>query len=143
MVLASAVIVLGACEPIGPIPGGRLDGTVAPGPVADWSFSDVYQTIQLETRPEDPHSVTVWCSTHEGRLYIPSRKPNKKRWVKYVTEDPRVRVRIGGTLYAGRAVRVTDEAEIEALVPAVLKKYDLSEPEDEDTPEVWFFRIDP
>ena len=59
-------------------------------------------------------------------------------------DDPRVRVRVEGKIYERRAVRVTDEAEIAAAVPSLLRKYDLTRPDDpDDAPEVWHFRIDP
>ena len=66
------------CEPMGPIAGGRLSGEVVSDEVADWSFTDSIETIELETRPSDPHSITVWCYVHEGKLYIPSRAPTRK-----------------------------------------------------------------
>lgn len=131
-----------ACEPIGPIAGGRLSGEAVTGPVDDWSFADPEPTIQIETRPDDPHSVTVWCVAHEGRLYVPSRHPERKRWVKNVLEDPRVRVRVGGRLYEGVAVRVTDAAEIEGVVPALLRKYEIEPRDAEEERDVWLFRID-
>jgi hypothetical protein len=141
LALACAAVAAAACEPLGPIPGGRLQGEAVREAVSDWSFANPHETIQIETRVEDPHSVTVWCVAHEGRLYIPSRHPEKKRWVQNVQEDPRVRVRVAGKIYVGRASRVTDPAEIEAVVPALLRKYDLDPPQDEE-PDVWIFRID-
>jgi hypothetical protein len=140
--LALVGAVLLACEPIGPIAGGRLSGEPVSGPVDDWSFADPEPTIQIETRPGDPHSVTVWCVAHEGRLYVPSRHPERKRWVKNVLEDPRVRVRVDGRLYEGVAVRVTDAAEIEGVVPALLRKYEIEPRDAEEERDVWLFRID-
>ena len=139
--LGLGVLALAACEPLGPIPGGRLGGREAAEPVADWSFARDAETIEVETRPGDPHSVTVWCVVHAGRLYVPSRHPRNKRWVQNVLEDPRVRVRVGDSVYLGRVQRVTDEAELEAVVPDLLAKYGSERPEEE--PDVWLFRIDP
>jgi hypothetical protein len=113
------------------------------GPVADWSFIDDFETIAVETRPDDPYSVTTWCFTHGGYLYVPSREPREKKWVAYIAEDDRVRLKIGEQIYERRAVRVTDEAVIEAIVPTVIEKYELELPPEDERPEVWFFRMDP
>ena len=88
--------------------------------------------------------MTVWIFRHGDRIYVPSRSPQRKYWVRYLLEDPRVRLRVGDRIYERRAVRVESAAEIDAIVPALLEKYDVSRPEDpEDAPEVWFFRLDP
>jgi hypothetical protein len=131
-----------ACEPIGPIAGGELSGELQ-GPPDDWSFASGEETLELETRPEDPHSVTVWYVVHDGKLYIPSRHPERKRWVRNVLEDPRVRVRVEGRLYPGRIARASDPAELEPVVPALLEKYGIEPPEPGGEREVWLFRIDP
>ena len=134
---------LWACGPIERFPGGRLRGEVVAGPVEDWSFSDEHATIQLETRPSFPHSITTWCFTHEGDLYVPSGAPTQKKWPFFVLEDPHVRLKIGDRIYLGRAHRVTDEAEIEALVPSLVEKYTQLAGRSRGEREVWFFRIDP
>ncbi len=138
---ALAVVVGVGCEPWGPLPGGRLEGTEVTEPVSDWSFADGKSTIQLETRPDDPHSVTVWCVAQGERLYVPSRDPEKKRWVQYVEADPRVRVRVGEQIHPARAIRVTDPGEVEAVVPRLVAKYDLDPPEPDDDVNVWIYRI--
>ena len=76
-----------------------------------------------------------------------------KRWVKNLLVDPRVRIGVDGRIYEGRAVRVTDEAEGEAVARATLRKYLGIEPElvrplpgepaeGDDRAEVWTFRIE-
>jgi hypothetical protein len=133
-----------ACGPVGPIPGGPLWGNEVVEPVDDWTFADRRREIQLETRPESPYSVNVWCVLHEGRLYIPSGKPQGKRWVRYLVEDDRVRLRVGRDIHLAHAVRVTEPAERRAAVEAYMKKYNLPDPDDSTSGrEVWFFRIDP
>jgi hypothetical protein len=139
---ACAVLVVCACGPVGPIPGGKLEGEVVAEPVDDWSFTNPHETIQLETRVEDPHSVTVWCVAQEGRLYIPSRHPEKKRWVQHVEEDPQVRVRVADRIYPARIARVTDPAELEAVVPLLIRKYDLDPPDADEEKDVWVFRVE-
>lgn len=130
-----------ACGPWGPIPGGRLEGTVVHEPVTDWSFTNSRSTVQLETRPEDPYSVTVWCVAHDDALYVPSRHAAKKSWVQHVLDEPQVRVRVGERIYPGTMVRVTDPKQIEAVVPALVAKYHLTPPGGEDDAGVWLFRI--
>ncbi len=137
-------LLLTACGPLGPIPGGRLHGEVVPGPVEDWSFSDAHQTIQVETRPGFPHSVTTICFTHGGKLYVPASNPTRKSWPYYLLEDPHVRLKIGDKVYLGRAVRVTDPSLTDALFDSAEKKYpQIAETPREDRPEVWAFRIEP
>jgi hypothetical protein len=113
----------GFVGPLGPIGGGRLRGPVAPPP-ADWSFADRVAEVQVETRLGPlPWSVTTWCLTHRGRLYLPSRNCLAKRWVKNVLAQPEVRVRVLGTLYELRAVRDEDPDVARALLDQMLVKY--------------------
>lgn len=129
--------------PFGPIPGGRLDGEVVAGDVEDWSFSDAFETYELETRPSHPYSVTTWGVASGADFYVPTRDPKGKAWVQYVVKDPRVRLRVGERVYERRAVRVTDPAEFERIIPMLGKKYDLERPSDKDLSNVWLFRLDP
>jgi hypothetical protein len=142
LVACLAILAGVACEPWGPIPGGRLDGPEVAAPVSDWSFSDAESTIQLETRPGDPHSVTVWSVSVGGQLYVPSRDPEKKNWVKYVEADANVRVRVGERIYPARATRVSDRGEIESVVPSLIAKYELDPPDERDEMNVWLYRIE-
>jgi hypothetical protein len=130
-----------ACQPIGPIAGGKLSGEEVGAPVEDWSFAAGADTIQLETNPSDPHSVTVWYVVHGGRLYVPSRHPDRKRWVRNAAADPRVRVKVGERIYPGVIRRVGEEGELAAVVPALLQKYEL-EPREAEGEDVVLFRID-
>ena len=108
-----AIVVLAACarliwtDPIGPLAGGRLSGSEAPFP-ADWSFSDAHFTIAVESRPDDPHSVTTICFVHEGTLIVPAQGGSDKDWTQYVLDDPRVRVRVGEQVFPARATRILD-----------------------------------
>lgn len=136
---------LAACGPLGPFPGGRLRGSVHPGAPPDWSFAREVKQIQLETRPGDPYSVNVWCGVMDGNLYVPSLlilgndDPGSRGWVRNVLADPRVRVRIEGTLYPLRALRVEDPAEREAARNLLLARYDVDP--DEHAAAAWIFRL--
>lgn len=70
-----------------------------------------------------------------------------------VSADPRVRLAIGGELYAGRAVRVERGAEADAVARALLRKYvglDAARahfllgppPPGDDRAELWMWRIE-
>ena len=112
-------------------------------PVEDWSFTDAFQEVAVETRPGDPWSVTTWCVAHAGRLYVPTRDPEDKAWVGYALADPRVRVRIGERVYERSAVRVSDPEEFRAALAPLAAKYELDPVREGDTAHVWLFRMDP
>jgi hypothetical protein len=113
-------------------PGFWLKGDFVTTPVTDWSFTDQYQTIQLQTHPWYliPHSVTVTCISYHGQFYLTSnynggrQYPMGRRWNKDVARDPHVRMKIGNDLYDGVvSYLVTDPAEQVAVVQAKIKKY--------------------
>jgi hypothetical protein len=154
----ATLLVLPACGPWGPkglFAGGPYLGAGEPLP-ADASFADPEPLIGIETRSGWlRHSVTILCLVSEGRLYVMARHAPTKRWVRDVVADPRVRVEIGGRLYAGRAVRVDGSADEDARIArAFLRKYVgvdvdaarfLAGPPQagDDHAEIWSFRIDP
>ena len=76
--------------------------------MGDWSFvADTF--VDLEVRPSDPYSVELNYIVKEGRLYIDPAEG--RRWLDYIREDPRVRVRFSGKVYPATAVLVEDPAE--------------------------------
>ena len=128
-------------DPIGPMSGRALTGETAPYP-SDWSFTSLHMRIAVESRPDDPHSVTTICFEVDGRLYVPAQNGAKKRWTKYVTDDPRVRLKIGELVYPARAVRVTPDDQTPFLEAAGAKYPRLGE-SDEIPEDLWLFRIEP
>ncbi len=138
--------VLLGCGPLGPIPGGRLRGDVAPAP-SDWSAIEQVSTAQLETRPDDPHSINIWTGVVEGRLYVTSSlirgpdDPNERDWVQHVIADPRVRLRVDGRIYELEARRIDDPALVERVRSAMMEKYEV-EP-DAHASAAWVFRLEP
>jgi len=146
-----------ACGPWGPrgvIAGGPFLGAARPTP-ADWSFTDQQPLIAIETRGRwFRHSVTILCVSSDGKLYVMARHAPTKRWVQDVVADPRVRLRIGGAIYEGRAVRIDAAQDDSPVARAFLRKYVGIEVEHaralagppapgDDRAEVWTFRIDP
>ncbi len=76
------------------------------------------------------------------------------RWVGHIADDPRVRLRIGETLYERRAVRVRDAAELASVQTLFEKKYGSpahferartarATARDEDWEDIRMFRLDP
>ena len=109
-----------------------LSGHPVTTPVTDWSFADNYQTVEIQTDAWYllPHSVTIWCVTYNGQLYLASLVPNGapqyplgRQWNRNVARDPHVRVKIGDNLYDVTLTYVTDPAEHDAVVRSYLKKY--------------------
>jgi hypothetical protein len=110
-------------NPLGPISGRQLTGEVVTAPIADWTFTDAYMTIAVETRSAAPHSVTTVCFTHEGELYVPAQGGSQKSWTRFAVSDPRVRLKVGDKVYPARATRVTDASLAPALTAAAQEKY--------------------
>jgi hypothetical protein len=143
-------VVLVACGPLGPVPGGELDGEPSSSPPGDWSFSVEYNIIQVEVRPPDPYSVNVWCVATGGSLYVGAGRGGSSVWARALIEAPRARVRLGTVLYEVIATRVTGAAEIEAYIEALGEKYGSSDAqlsdfqaESHEPPSAVLFRLDP
>jgi len=139
--LAAPLLLALACGPLGPLPGGRLEGELAPAP-ADWSFSDAAKTVQLETDPAEPYSVNIWGVGLGSAFYVASGEGGSSRWAQNISSDPRVRLQVDGRLYALRAARVEDPTEIERVLAALVEKYDF-EPDEEQRAQAWLFRLEP
>jgi hypothetical protein len=113
-VLLAVTVSFGCGGPFLMIPGGELSGEVVTEPVTDWSFvTDTF--VDLETRPDDPYSVELNYIVRDGQLYIDPAEG--RRWLEYIREDPRVRVRFGGRIYLLEAVLVGRPGELEGFDP--------------------------
>jgi hypothetical protein len=136
VVVVSAVVALLVLRVVGLDPRERRPGLWLTGervttPVAEWSFTDQYPTIYLQTRARYllPHSVTITCVAHGGQLYLTSvfREgspfPQGKLWTSNVMRDPHVRLKIGDRVYDQTLARVTDPAERAAVLESKAKKY--------------------
>jgi len=154
LVLPLAIAASACLDPKDRRPGLRLRGEVASDPVSDWSFSDGYPEVFLETKTWYlvPHSVTTVCAADGDKLYVPSiyyaggEWPNKY-WNSNVDSDPRVRIEIGDALYEREAVVVEDPQEFRAALQALAAKYPfwadmLAKPEGE-RPDMAIVRLDP
>lgn len=112
-------------------PGLWLTGELVTAPVTDWSFTDAYPTLSLQTRSRYllPHSVTISCVAHNGQLYLTSvfregsAFPRGKLWTSNVMRDPHVRLKIGDRVFDRTVSLVTDPAERQAVLESKAKKY--------------------
>ena len=136
-----AVVYLTRTDPIAIVSGKRLSGDEAPYP-SDWAFSNDFMTIAVESRPEDPHSVTTLGIVHDGSLYIPAQSGSTKTWPQYVLANPRVRIKVGDTVYPARAERVVDLPLADVMASAARKYPQFADRDPADAPpDVWLFRI--
>ena len=132
LILAVIVLRITGLNPNERRAGLWLTGTVVTTPVTDWSFTDKYPTIEVQTNTPFllPHSVTTNVVTYNGDLYLNSRVPKGvpayplgKLWNRDVARDPHVRLKIGDQLYDRTLVFVTDPAQADAIMAATKKKY--------------------
>jgi hypothetical protein len=114
------------------MPGLWLRGNLVTTPVADWSFTDQFQNAKLQTRDRFllPYSVTTYCVSWNGKLYLTSVYrsglppfPHGRHWNENVARDPHVRIKIGDQLYDRTLVYVTDPDERAAVIKNKAKKY--------------------
>ena len=54
------------------IPGGELHGHIMTDPVADWSFTDAWDVVQLENAVRATYSINIWAVSTESSLYLAS-----------------------------------------------------------------------
>jgi len=113
----------GCSEPFIVFAGQRLSGEES-APPADWSALETIDTMQLETRPDNPYSVNVWAVGIGPDLYI-GTGPDGTRWSRHLDEDRNVRFRVEGQVYALRAYPVTEPDERRRVAEAYVAKYDL------------------
>ena len=146
--LGAACIALGAlyalrADPWAFIPGKRLSGEELPYP-PDWSICNDHLTMAVETRLEDPYSVTVSCLLHEDALIFSATKGSMQEWAANIVRDPRVRIKIGGGVYPARAERAPD-LTTDDIMPALMAKYPrIAEGAAENPPQdIWYFRVGP
>ena len=131
LVAALAVLRAVGLDPKERRPGLWLVGEIVTTPVTDWSFTDKYQTIYVQTRAWYglPHSVTTTCTAYNGKLYLTSvyrpglEFPRDRLWNGNVMRDPHVRLKIGSQLYDQTLVLVTDPGERDAALEAKARKY--------------------
>ena len=133
--LGILVLTCAACDPSDQRPGLWLMGDTVPAP-ADWSFTDQIPEIALQVHTPYllPHSVTIWCSSVEGKLFIGASRPETKRWPGWVDADPNVKLKIDGKVYEARLTPLTDANEVAKVQVAFQTKYKLPAPQPDAPP---------
>jgi len=137
-----AALMLAACRsgPLGPLPGKRLEGADN-ACSADFAFASEVETVELEVRPQKPHSVTARAVVVERGLYLPANFANPlTRWPFHAATHDSVRVRVAGKIYACHAVRVTDDELQSRLRSEAERKYGGYADAGDD---FWWFHISP
>jgi hypothetical protein len=136
------MLLLVACNPADRRPGLWLRGETAPYP-ADWSFTQSIPDIFIEvTTPYlVPHSVTIWCASMNGDLYVGARAPQTKRWPGWVDDDPNVRLGIDGKIYEVTLVPLDDPAVLARLLPIYARKYQLPAQAPPDAPVSRYWHV--
>ena len=118
-------------EPQDQRPGLWVKGELVAGPVTDWSFSNQFEEIfvQTNTRYGIPHSITTYCTTYNGDFYLFSAYyqggsfPEGRSWNVNVMRDPRVRLKIGEQLYDQTVSYILDDVTKEPVLQSFIEKY--------------------
>ena len=140
LILAIILVRALGSEPRDRSPGLWLSGKVVTTPDTDWSFTDQIENLYVETRTwyYIPHTVTTYCTTYNGELYLTSTYPQAAEfpgtrfWNHNVVRDPRVRLKVGDKIYERKVFLVTDQAEKAAVLESKAKKFpDLRRAEDD------------
>jgi len=141
ILLGLLVLSFGCGGPFAMIPGGALSGPVQSAP-SDWSFTNDVENIQLETRPEDPYSVTLWGVGVGSDFYVASGGGTESTWAQNIDANPDVRLRVGDDVYELLAVRTQEPADRERFLAAARLKYDNFEPSEEDASKAVLYRLE-
>ena len=121
--LAAFALALAACSsPLGPIPGGKLEGEPAQWP-DNWAFTDSIENVLLETNPLDPYSVTIWGVSVGDGFYV-AAVSQQSNWVKNIDANAAVVLGIENSLYKAYARRVAIEDLPHGILEAYVTKYD-------------------
>ena len=126
-----SVVFLSACEPQDRSPGMWLSGELVDSKIQDWSFTDEFNEVFVETHPwyGIPFSVTVVMVNLDNAIFVPSIYaeqadfPGTKYWNGVIDANPDVVMKIGEKLYPRRAQLVTDKGEFERVYEAMAEKY--------------------
>jgi hypothetical protein len=91
-------------------------------PPPDWSLLDDVNTVQLETRPDDPYSINIWAAGIGADVYI-ATGDDGTRWTEHVEANHKVRLRVGNAIFPLYAVLVHDRTERQRVSNAYVAKY--------------------
>ena len=95
--VAGAMLLSSCGAPLGPIPGGKLQGNIEAWP-KDWSHAEDVENILLETNPDDPYSVTIWGLGIDDAIFVGASK-RSNQWAENLETNPKAIIDVDGTLY--------------------------------------------
>lgn len=132
-------------------PGGELvAGELHTGAEPDWRFTDEVGVVELQL--EDPlSSRRVWIVEHGGQIYVPSGYMTSvlgriwKHWAFHADEgDGLAVVRIDGTRYERRLVRIRQGPELDGIAAKMASKYGAPMTRaDIEAGNTWIFELAP
>lgn len=108
--------------------GPLVSGALHSGPEPDWSFVRDVETVELQLL-DPPRSRRIWTAEHDGRLYVWSGYMGTtvgrlwKRWPIQAERDGRAVIRIDGTRYERRLVRIESGEVLDGISRAIRDKY--------------------
>lgn len=102
--LALVTGTMGCQSPFLVFSGGALSGPEKFTP--SFAFARDFKLLTLEVRPEQPYSVYLRVVMRGDELYIDAAE--KRRWHRFLQQNPQVRIGLGDAVYPATAVRVTD-----------------------------------
>src|SRR5262249_28158255 len=103
--------------------GFMLLGPVHNEPVKDWSFVNDVPLCQLQvSTSQAPYAINLNCMSTGGELYVSCSNGQSKYWCKQVERNARGRLRLNGVIYPVVLNRVMDQAELERVWSARVKK---------------------
>ena len=120
--------------------GGKLSGAVSE-PTLPWQLEKDSAVAQLETRPDDPYSINLTYVQLDGVFYIYAGD-TRTNWVQHIEQNALVRIRVAGTIYPARAVRVVSDDELVKFA-AVWTNLSAIQRDPLEFEEVWLYRLLP
>jgi len=132
-------------------PGGELvSGALYAGPEPDWTFTARVPTVELQLN--DPvSSRLIWIVESEGRIYVASGYMSSllgrlwKHWAVQADDgDGLAVVRMDGTRYERRLVRIAEGPVLDGVAAALQAKYGMpATRQDIEAGNTWIFELAP
>jgi hypothetical protein len=137
------LVAIAGCDPSDRRPGFWLTGDTFPFP-EDWSFTDQIPEIAIQVHAPYllPHSVTIWCSSVDSRLYVGASAPETKRWPGWTDRNPNVKLKIDGKVYEARLVPLEAAEAIAPVQRAFATKYKLPASPQPGTPSARLWAVE-
>lgn len=136
---AVGAALLVACEPVFIFAGGELGGVEREHP-GNWDFAAAVDTVQIETRPDDPYSVNVWGVGVGQNFYVAASDAADAHWARAIETNGNVRLKVAAHVYPLSAERVDSADELALVADAYVAKYDV-DAEESFIDSAWVYRL--